>query len=68
MTTNNKHLKQRRMRYEAKNLRNVSGVVGGIVACGAVGGLQQETMPLLQGTLCMILGILMIAACMHDRD
>lgn len=42
-----------------KNLRNVSG---------AVGGLQQETMPLLQGTLCMILGILMIAACMHDRD
>ena len=51
-----------------KNLRNVSGVVGGIVACGAGGGLQQETMPLLQGTLCMILGILMIAACMHDRD
>lgn len=51
-----------------KNLRNVSGVVGGIVACGAVGGLQQETMPLLQGTLCMILGVLMIAACMHNRD
>ena len=35
-------------------LRNVSGVVGGIVACGAVGGLQQETMPLLQGTLCFL--------------
>lgn len=50
------------------NLRNVSGVVGGIIACVAVGGLQQETMPLLQGTLCMILGVLMIAACMHDRD
>ena len=48
-------------------LRNVSGVVGGIVACGAVGGLQLETLPLLQGTLCMILGILMIAACMYSE-
>jgi cytochrome c biogenesis protein CcdA len=51
-----------------KNLRNVLGVVGGFVACGAVGGLQQETLPLLQGTLCMILGILIVAACMHNRD
>lgn len=49
-------------------LKNVSGIIGGIIAYGAVGGLQQETMSAFQGTLCMILGVLMIAACMHGRD
>lgn len=49
-------------------LRNVSGIVGAIIAMGAVGGIQQETMPLLQGTLCEILGVLMIAVCFYGRD
>ena len=49
-------------------LKNVSGIIGGIIAYGAVGAVEQETVSLLQGTLCMILGVLMIAACMHDRD
>lgn len=49
-------------------LKNVSGIIGGIIAYGAVGAIERETVPLLYGTLCMILGVLMIAACMHGRD
>lgn len=49
-------------------LKNLSGIIGAIIAIGAVGGIQQETMPLLQGTLCEILGVLMIAVCFYGRD
>lgn len=48
-------------------LKDTVGIIGAIVACGAVGGLQRETITLFQGTLGMITGIILIAVFLNDR-
>lgn len=41
-----------------RKLKNIALIVGLTISFGAIGGIQQETIPLFEGTVGMIVGVI----------